>query len=374
MLKALYRLIGYETETMHHTIQDANYEIDYITHGKKIEGDIIIRDRGREYMVITMKNQCITSMSINDYHYTFASDMTLTCLRQGNEVIFQHRLGAHLNGDIVCNGITIHYRNGEIMSTDLEGRNYRRIIDPKYPLYLIYSSEGICGYLQGLRVDVVNGINGYALIAGGYIIGYMNILDPSTTVQWRYNISNIISSIEGYNPCGKLNLLPWHYFSNEIWEMLLDNKIHLSYNEGLVSNIKAPPNYILLKDLYLRYGEDGSVIELYGYQPQLELLGGNLHGLLVLDREYFFQHGICQWIREGNLYWVKYTDNYIIKMKIFSDCATVVEHHNKIFRFNDEQLDATYTDSSGEIITLKITKHEGIPYITTYGRIRNRIR
>jgi len=364
-------------ETTNHTITDCHYEINYqsVNGNLNPSSEITIAHKvyPKKNIRIKLLSNCISHLSIDGYEYSFAHDMTLTSLRRGNEVLFHHRIGSNINGEITCDGVTIQYKDGYAISTDYQGNLYRKV-NTNLNFYLIYpnSGGGIYGYLQGIKINLVAGKGGYALIGGGRILGHMSILDPNVQVQWNVNISQILRQVNGYNADSnaKRNLLPWHYFNDEPWHLLLEHKIIMPYNRDIQQR-ENESNFVLHPDLFIRYDRDHSIVEWYGYQPNLEVIGGNFHGMLSLGNDYFFHHGICQWMKEGNIYWVRYTDNYTIKMQIFADRVVVKEQSNRQFPFKDGLATVSYSDATGEIVQIRVTYNAGIPFMTTYGRIRN---
>lgn len=340
--------------------------ITYYTKDNMLHDKITINDNKGPCIIYHLLNGVLSSL---EYHqdnvvYDFVENMRVTSLRYDNKVVFQHRNGGLLQGDIIIGEESITYRDGNIMSATYNGNLYRRIEEGDYPLYIVYTSNGIYGYLQGVIISIISGQSKYALMADGYILGYMSNIDTNVHVQWKGNVRELLKLIKGYNPCNKINLLPEHYFDDELWLILKNNNITVEMNKYL-NTVTVPIRYFATRSVYMLYDQHGSIVELFGYHPNLSIKGGNLHGLISLGTEYYYYNGIMQWRRDGNLYIVRYNDDHPIKMTIYSDR---IIYHDKSYMFengfvsiNDEQ----------ECIYMTILYNSGLPIMTTNGIIRN---
>jgi len=362
MLKALSNYIFGNDQTTKYTRKRDNYIITYYLKNNTLTKEIIIKqDKTILHYDISDPNTII--MTFGDISYELTLDFKLICLKYQSKVIFYNRTGGYLNGSLDIEGLS--FKNGNIISASYNGNMYRRVESSDLPLYLMYTANGIYAYLQGIIIHIVTGRSKYALIANGYILGYMNALDTNVTVQWKHNIYDILFQIQGYNPCLKHNLLPEHYFEDSLWFLLKQEQIIIPFNERLVTSKGIIPKYYIDKSIYILYDSFNSVVEVFGYHPLLTLKSGNLHGLISLKSEYYYHQGILQWRRDGNIYIVRYHDDYPIKLTIYSDRVIYLD---KSYFFK-QGLTSIHDDISD--IHATILYNNGIPLITTYGKIRN---
>lgn len=354
MLKALSNYIFGNTTTKY-TKKRSGYNITYQLRNNVLEREISIK---KDKVPILSYDIDASILTIGDVNYELTKDHKLICLKYHSKVLYYNRTGGNLNTSFE----NVTYKDGNIMSANYNDRLYRRVESSDLPLYLMYTSDGIYGYLQGIIINIVTGRSKYALISNGYILGYMNALDTNVAVQWKNNIYDILFQIQGYNPCNKNNLLPEHYFDDSMWLLLKQEQIIIPYNERLVLYNGMIPRHFVNKSIYILYDSFGSVADIFGYQPLLSVKNGNLHGLISLTSEYYYHHGILQWRRDGNIYLVRYTDIQPIKLTIYSDRVIYMD---KSYIFN-QGLTSIHED-----IHATILYNNGIPLITTYGKIRN---
>lgn len=334
-----------------YTKRDGAYTIKYTN------GNITVTKNNNH--VLTYKPEGF--LEYEDTIYEFNEDRSIRSLCYCGKVIHSHRIGSDLEGNIMIDGDVIEYHQGMIQSATVDNNLYRKVQHSEYPFYLVYTGSGIYGYVQGVWLFIVSGKSRYALVAGGNILGYMSNLDTNVHVQWKHNISSLLSHIKGYNPCDKKNLLPKHYFNDDIWCLLSKHNIIVPYNKNLVEHGSENKHFID-RTLFLSYDDNNSIIDAFGQQPLLSIVQGNLHGLISLNSDYYYYQGILQWRRDGTIYIVRYSDDHLVKMSIYADR---VIYNNKNYFFSKGCL--TINDD----INLTIVYNKGIPMMTTHGKKRN---
>lgn len=363
MLQFMYDTLFNKVEgiTTYSIASSNNHTIHYTLNNGIIDSgsDIIIRRKGQKvFSCRIIGGQYISYMDYSDIQYNFCENLLLTRLvKNGKELICKPN-GILLDG--IIDGVT--YSKGIIESCEYNGKLFRRIIGSD--LYIVYSMGSIDAYIHGVYCSIVTGKGKHIIVANGRIICYVSSLDVEANIHWTKDYKEILETCYGYNPCNKINLLPEQYFDDYYFMLLrTDTSIIIEYNKNIVTKYYNPPKHVMTKDFYLLYS--GNRVEcMFGYQPNAELINGNIHGLISLMSEYYYHDGILQWIRNGSIYIVRYSDTCTIKMSIFKDCCV---KDGKRYYFKDGFTSIPIQEHE----YLDIFYHDGIPKMTTYSTIRN---
>lgn len=336
-----------------------SHTIHYTANNGQIMDDIIIKRKDKKVFSCKLLGGYISCMKSHGVQYNFCEYGLITKLvKNGVELVSQP------NG-ILLDGLIdkVVYSKGHIISCEYDNKLYRRVIGTD--LYIVYSMGSIDAYIHGVYCVIVSGQGKYIMVANGRIVCHMLSLDIEGIVYWSKNYEDILKSCYGYNPCSKINLLPEHYFDDNHYILLLDGKITIPYNKNIILTYSNPPKHIITREFYLLYSTNGDVEIMFGYQPNASIINGNIHGLISIGGEYYYNEGILQWIRNGSSYLVKYSDVHTIKINIYKDCCIM---NGKRYIFNDGFISIPI---DGDEEYLEIFYDDGIPKMTTYSTKRN---